>query len=333
MIPPTWLTHDLDGLGGQLTGRVEDFIVEEIPAYLPSGEGEHHYVFARKRGLTTEQLKQILANAAGVNPKALGVAGRKDKWAITTQWISLPVAPVAPDDDRIELLEIGRHRNKLKTGHLKGNRFRIRLAGVHPEAEARLPALLERLKGGMPNYFGAQRFGRDNIERALDLLDAPKRRVKDPQFLISALQSAVFNGWLSARISDGRWGVVMEGDILRKRETGGLFTCEDAIADQARLDAGEIDLAGPMPGPKMRPAEGEAAAREAAILATLGLDQPARLDALRRFTDGTRRAARVSVEELSFRREGDDLWVAFALPKGSYATTLLGELSHALTLS
>ncbi len=326
---PVWLTRALPPIGGYIEGPPEDFQVEELPAYPPSGEGEHFFVHVRKRQLTTGQLLDRMARAAGRRPRELGSAGRKDRHAITSQWISMRCEPVDPEDDRIELLEVARHRHKLRMGHLKGNRFTIRLRGLHPEAEARLPALQAAIAEGVPNYFGEQRYGRDGhtLVQAKGLLANPKRRVKDPRFLASAMQSAVFDTWLGARVEAGLLGTALTGEVLKKRETGGLFNCEDASVDGPRVAAGEVDPMGPLPGPKMMPVSDEAAEREAAALEACELDEAA-LSVLSRFAPGSRRLARVVPGELSLVLEGDTLLASFTLPKGCYATVVLSELCH-----
>ncbi|MCA9283453.1 MAG: tRNA pseudouridine(13) synthase TruD, partial [Phycisphaerales bacterium] len=206
----------------------------------------------RKRGLTTAQAKGMLAKAAGVGLRNVGSAGRKDKWAVTTQWLSLPAEPKPIDDDRLQVLQVVRHGRKLKMGHLKGNRFRVRLRGLHPDAADRLAALQALVAQGVPNYFGEQRFGHDNLTQALHMLDhgPPRDRRVDPGFLASALQSAVFNHWLGWRVTAGDLHRLVPGDVLQKRETGGLFTSQDAEADAARVVAGEVDPCGPLVGPK-----------------------------------------------------------------------------------
>lgn len=322
------VTEGLPGIGGHLL-EPEDFVVDEVPAYLPEGEGEHWFVRVRKRGLTTPALVSMLARAAGVPARELGVAGRKDKHAVTTQWLSLPAEPRPPDDPRVELLEVARHRHKLRTGHLKGNVFHLRLRGVHPEAAARLPALEAELRRGIPNYYGPQRFGgAGSLEEALAFARQPKKRVRDPWFLASVAQSAVFNLWLGARVRDGLLHRALVGDVLRKRETGGLFVCTDATTDELRIAAGEVDPTGPMPGAKTMAAAGEAAEREAAASLRLDLGGDT-LRALGKFAPGTRRVARLVPADLELALDGSDLRLAFFLPAGSYATTVLDELAHA----
>src|SRR6185436_13505083 len=119
--------------GGELKAVPEDFVVEEIPAYAPCGDGEHLYLRIEKRGIPTFAAVERIASAFGVGKQAVGYAGLKDARAIAVQWISVH----SPKDvaqgfelDGLRVLESSRHRNKLKVGHLRGNRFRIRVRGV-----------------------------------------------------------------------------------------------------------------------------------------------------------------------------------------------------------
>ena len=324
-----WLTADLPSIGGHLAPRPDDFQVDEIPAYPPSGEGDHWFVRVRKRDLTTDQAREIVARAAGVHPRSMGVAGQKDKTAVTTQWMSLPAEPVPPDDPRVELLERDRNPRKLRRGHVAGNRFRIRLLGTHPDASQRLPVLLERLARGFPNYFGPQRFGGDGrlLDCAYAFVESGRRPPGNARFALSVLQSAVFNRWLGARVTDGLLHRAVLGDIMRKRATGGLFCCQDLADDEERARRGEIDPTGPMIGPKTMPASDAAGERERAACIASGLE-PESADRLGRLAPGTRRVSRVIPTELQLDVEGDVLHAAFVLPSGSYATVFLAELAH-----
>lgn len=312
------------GIGGEISNDPQHFQVDELPAYPLSGTGEHYFVRVRKTGLTTPEVRTLLAEAAGVPERDMGVAGRKDRHAVTTQWFSMQRPPVDPGHPQLELLEVTRHGNKLRLGHLVGNRFVVRITGVQrPE---RLPALVAELARGVPNYYGAQRFGRFGLEDGLRLLAEPRRRVKDPQFLASTVQSAVFNRWLGARVAAGLLHQAIAGDILRKRATGGLFVCEAPEVDTARVEAGELDPTGPMPGPRTWAATGDAAAAEEAAVAAMGLT-PELLAVLGRFAEGTRRHARVQPTDLTAEFAGEDvLDLTFTLPKGAFATVLLGAL-------
>lgn len=321
-------TATLPPIGGHLSGEPEDFVVDELPAYTPEGIGEHWFVRVRKVGLSTEHARRALAKAAGISHRTIGAAGRKDTVAVTTQWMSLPVEPVAPDDERITLLEQTRHPRKLRMGHLAGNRFTITLRGLHPEAAERLPALLDAIAQGVPNYYGPQRFGHGgrSLRQALGLRDKPRRRVRDPRFLVSVLQSAIFNHWLGARVADGLLDRAIVGDVLRKRDTGGLFNCEDLEADDPRVASGAVDPMGPMPGARMMPAVDQARSRELVSCEAWGTDLELR--PLHRLAPGTRRIARVVPADLEAAIEGEALQIAFTLPAGAYATTVLAELSH-----
>lgn len=167
-----YLTADLPGVGGTIKQRVEDFRVEEVPLYDACGEGTHVYALLEKRGIATPVAVDRLARHLGVKPPDIGVAGLKDAQAVTTQWISIehvdPEAVLAYRDPTMRIMKVNRHGNKLRTGHLRGNRFGIRIRDVAthdlPRAEAILDVLARR---GVPNYFGGQRFGNRGDTAAL----------------------------------------------------------------------------------------------------------------------------------------------------------------------
>ena len=64
----------------------ETFLVEEIPAYTPSGEGEHTFLWIEKKSLTTFDAINQLARRLGVESRQVGYAGMKDRHATTRQW-------------------------------------------------------------------------------------------------------------------------------------------------------------------------------------------------------------------------------------------------------
>lgn len=336
----SWLTHALPGSGGVLHAAPNDFEVEEISAYDPSGEGEHALVLIEKVGLTTPEAIRRVARAFGVRDDLVGRAGMKDKHAKTRQWLSIP-APIKvelPDPasldlggDDLRVLALERHGNKLKRGHLRGNRFTITVREV-PEgglerARATLAYLVEH---GAPNLFGPQRFGRDgdNAEEARKILRRerpPPRDRRVRSLMLSALQSEVFNRILARRIEAGTFLRALEGDWMRKHATGGIFACADAVADQARMDTLEISPTGLMPGPKAHRATGPMGQLEAEVLAELALDD--RL--LEGLEEGTRRLLRIPLDRDARVEPGPtpDSYVAhFALPSGAYATVVLAEL-------
>ncbi len=159
-----FLTAALPGTGGTIRETAEDFLVEEIPLYLPCGEGEHLYVEVEKRGLTTFELLNRLSRALSVREREMGYAGLKDARAATRQTISIP--GVAPDQvlalniPGVRFLSARFHQNKLRPGHLAGNRFRICIREVNEEAGEKAREILSVLEiTGVPNYFGEQRYG------------------------------------------------------------------------------------------------------------------------------------------------------------------------------
>ncbi len=334
-----YLTADLLGTGGVLRSSDDDFVVDEEPAYLPSGAGDHVFVRIEKRGLTTRHAVRLIATAVGVDERDVGVAGLKDRHAVTRQWLSLP-PPIHPDQalaitvEGVKVLEAARHGHKLRTGHVRANRFVLRVRDAHADAAARATAILEALARppGAPNWYGEQRFGRDGDNaakgRAIVLgTMRPPRDKKLARLFVSALQSELFNDWLVRRLEDGLYREALVGDLLKKR-AGGMFACEDAVTDTQRLRAGELTVTGPMFGERMRwPAEGSApAAREREVLAAANLAEDA-FARVRALAEGTRREAAIEVGETRVTAlDGSTLEVAFALPGGAYATAVMREV-------
>lgn len=171
-----YLTANQPGIGGQLKTKPEDFFVEEIPLYLPSGKGQHVYAVIEKTGLSTYAAIKKIAQALGISSSNIGYAGLKDAHAVTRQTLSIntvdPKAVEALQLPQIKILDVSRHRNKLRIGHLSGNRFVIRVRNVTQEASPLTQATLSILsRYGVPNYFGEQRFGnRGNTDRLGELL-------------------------------------------------------------------------------------------------------------------------------------------------------------------
>ncbi len=316
----------------------EDFVVEEIAAYEPSGEGPHTFVRIEKRGRTTEQVARDLARAAGVAPREIGYAGRKDRHATTTQWFSVPDLPpeaaASLDLPDARVLAAARHGRKLRTGHLRGNRFTITLHGANEEEAAQAIVRLERFaKEGFANRFGAQRYGRDgdNAERGLAVLQGRERARdrREARFLVSALQSAVFDEALRTRTLP--LGEVELGDVAVVEGSGGLFLVEDLAREAERAVRFEISATGPIFGTragKRDPAPaGAPAAREAAALRSVGIDPEAPLEPPRGLRlAGGRRALRVRPSETAGSFGEGGLRLGFTLPPGSYATVLLEAL-------
>jgi tRNA pseudouridine13 synthase len=334
--PPLW-TADLPGIGGKIKGEPEDFEVEEIPAYQPSGQGDYLYLWVEKRGMGAEYFVRQVARRLDLPAGAVGTAGLKDRHAVTRQMVSVPVAAEPRlsqlEGDGIRVLSVSRHGNKLKPGHLHGNRFRVLVRDVIAEAEQRLPALLERLRGdALPNFYGPQRFGRDGETGRLGfaLLRQEKGSVPRNPFLrklaLSAAQSALFNHYLARRLTDGLLRRVLPGDVMAKWPFGGMFVAEDVPREQERFDRREIVSAGPIFGRKTFPSAGMAAEREATTLEAAGLT-PTALHGFGKLLQGTRRHNLIYIDDLAGTVEAIGVRLSFTLPAGSYATMLIREIT------
>jgi tRNA pseudouridine13 synthase len=323
----------------------ETFVVEELPAYLPSGTGEHTYLWVEKRGVTTLDALRRIGDLLGVDEREIGYAGMKDRNAVTRQWISLqrvePERALSLDTADIKVLAASRHGNKLRLGHSNGNRFEL-VVTVAGEDEAR--ALGTRLAAlaaaGLPNRFGNQRFGAagDNAAVGLALLrgERHERNHRVRKLLLSAAQSAVFNSALDLRAARGGLRTVLAGDVLQKVATGGLFITEDVAVDQARVDAGELVPTGPMPGGREKepPPGTPARALEDEALAAAGATRED-FDRAGRELPGARRPLVVALAlgdppvQPEPGRAGPPevaLRLRFSLPAGTYATVVVESL-------
>jgi len=268
----------------------------------------------------------------------VGYAGLKDKHAVTRQWLSLPAKARPPNEwqlpEGISVLEHTRHSNKLRTGHLLGNRFRITLDTPDLGALEKASAAVELLRTrGSYNYFGGQRFGRrgDGLRQALDWLREGGKVHGVPRFLSklypSVIQAEVFNRYFSARRALGL-DRLLAGEVVRLDGAGAMFTVEDREREAPRLASGDIHLTGPIFGPKARPATQDALALETSMIEELGLSREA-LEKLGRLAPGTRRDLIAPVTDLSLSWVGvGRLAVEFSLPSGSYATEVIRQLTH-----
>jgi tRNA pseudouridine13 synthase len=332
---PPQLTANLPGIGGRIKAQVEDFEVEEIPAYEPCGSGDHLFLCVEKRGMGAEYFQRQVGRRLGIPNGEVGMAGLKDRHAVTRQWISVPASAeerlAQLDGDGIQVLNVSRHTNKLKPGHLHGNRFRILVREPDAASADYLPPIVSRLRAeGLPNYYGSQRFGQngETARLGMELLTGAKSNVRNSflrKLALSAAQSALFNSYLGRRLTDGLMRTVLPGDVMCKWPAGGMFVALDVRAEQARFDARETVHAGPMFGRKTFTAAEEAAARETLVLTEAGLTATS-FSGFGKLLQGTRRHNLVYCDDLAAQIEADGVRLTFTLPAGSYATVLLGEI-------
>lgn len=399
-----FLTHDIPGIGGSIKRRPEDFLVEELPLYDPVGEGEHLYLFIEKQRCTTSDAAARLAKALRVRRQAVSFAGLKDKHAVTRQHFSIHLPGREADDEdlaqRVEhtgmtLLWAARHTNKLRRGHLAGNRFVIYIRDVEATSAIAAKRIIDHLVAdGAPNYIGTQRFGyrgdnaalgrhllRGEYEALLDLmLGTPRegeiesaqlareayhrgdylealehwprflrserraldglRQGKSPReavfmidrvqrtFLLSAMQSEVFNDVLSHRIKAGVFDQIVEGDLAMKHDNRAVFAVEDPEVEMPRAQRHEISPSGPMWGASMTRAAGQVDQWECEALARAGIE----LDDIASDTApaGERRPMRIILRNVDVSggldEQGPYVRLALELDRGSFATVVLSEI-------
>jgi tRNA pseudouridine13 synthase len=399
----SFLTTQYAGIGGVIKTRIEDFFVEELPVCQPSGEGTHVYISIEKREISTMDALAAIARALEIRRQDIGYAGQKDARAVARQWISVEHVKIEKLQGllipKVKMLEFARHDNKLKIGQLAGNRFVIRLRKLQrPIAEAGKIAkdVLEILgKRGVPNFFGAQRFGnrsdshllglaiiKGKTEEFADLLlgrpddgehpvfsearvlyengdykgafkkwpysfadqrralkalietDGNKRKAYNvvdknlKKFFVSAYQSEIFNQVLTARMPD--IDKLLTGDMAYKHISGAMFKVEDEALEQPRCEAFEISPTGPLIGGRMAGLTGPAGEIENRILSKAQLEKKD-LEQLGNYVRGGRRPLRFGPRNCAVSSGTDDLGqyleLKFELDSGSYATTLLREIS------
>ena len=333
-----YATEGFPGTGGAIRETVGDFVVEEVPAFEPSGAGEHLYVNLTKKGINTRSLARRLAQALGLPMVAVGYAGLKDKNAVTTQTFSLHIPegdPGVPGDiEQLVCAELPvkvnwmrRHARKLRTGQLKGNLFTVNVTGLElgvGEALGRAEAISKVLgTTGMPNFYGPQRVDDVNVRTGYEVLKGyrEKRDRWLRRFLVSSYIDHLCNLYLVHRLESGYFSRPMEGDIAKKTSTGGMFAVEDVAAEQPRYEAREISFTAPIYGPKMWWASGPSGELEREIFeaSDVTMEDLARFKVL-----GTRRLGRL-LPEVDVQPAEGGIQLCFFLPKGAYATVVLRE--------
>ncbi len=359
-------------LGGALRTKAEDFVVHEIPMYDPDDAGEHLYLRVRKIDCPHDDLIGLVAKTYGVPRRAIGFAGMKDARAVTEQTVSVHL-PGGGDarpiqDDRVHLVWAARHGNKLRRGHLSGNRFVIRIREVDPlQAPAVWRSLQAMEAAGVPNVYGPQRFGRNvdnhllgsawlagafdevaerltvdgrrgrvesSVRSALDggataeaALAAVPGRIR--RLWVDALQSALFNAVLTARLEDGTWNTLVVDDLAHSFRTRRTFVVSesDLQDEQTRQRAAshELSATGPLWGGSMRSPGESIMQRERDICDVVDPSVVERLQA--GGSGGARRPLAVPLAnprvESGMDEDGPYVQVAFELPPGAYATTVL----------
>jgi tRNA pseudouridine13 synthase len=344
VIQPELRCAQLPSIGGKIKCRPEDFIVIEIPSYPADGKVNAHILLTMEKiNWSTEPALNEISRILEIPRKEIGLAGLKDRDALTTQMISLPweaearLPEFSHPDIKLGIAE--KHGNKLRRGHLKGNTFEIIVRDLMVSPDEALVIIKSRLEhmqaqdGGFLNYYGPQRFGYEglNVDKGLTRIRNP-RRMKRADLMLSALQSAMFNAYLNLRVQSGLLKTVLQGDVLRRTDTGGMFTSEDKTVDQERLHAGELALTGPIFGSKYMasPVTSEASELDDQVLDKFGITRDI-INALGKKGRGSRRPLIVPSADVcvniapGLESLSPGVSLKFELPAGSYASRIIDE--------
>jgi len=315
---------------GTIREAPEDFRVEERLGFEPDGAGEHLLVLVEKRGANTHWVARALAELACAKRVDVGYAGSKDRHAVARQWFSVRVGGRPdPDWDRLEVpgvrvLAAARHGRKLRHGAHAANAFELRVRRFEGERAAFEDRLRAVATQGVPNYFGPQRYGHDNLSRARDLFAGARVPRVQRGYALSAARSRIFDALLAARVGARNWNCLLPGDVANLAGSASWFVV-DAIDGtlEGRVRAHDLHPTGPLWGRGDPPARGAVLDLERAVAAEHA-DLARGLEAAG--LEHARRPLRLTPARLRWEIGRDDAVLAFELPPGAYATTVLHEL-------
>lgn len=320
-------------ISGRIRTVAEDFIVEELPAFEASGEGEHLLLTIQKRGMNTVFCAQHIARWAGVDEREVSYAGMKDRHALTTQRFSVRLPKkISPDiavlnTDDCTVLDATWHSRKLARGALAGNRFVLTLRNINA-SHIELENALQHIKTqGVPNYFGEQRFGQEqaNVGKALGMFEGRRVDRAKRSIYLSAARSYLFNHVLASRVEQGNWNQALLGEVWMLEGTKSIFGPESLSEELTRrLFALDIHPTGPMWG------AGELRSQEQVL--DIESKLPEQFEVICRGLEKAdlhqeRRALRLLAKDFTWAFCDEDvLQLRFELPPGAYATSILAEL-------
>ncbi|MBR9875103.1 MAG: tRNA pseudouridine(13) synthase TruD [Vibrionaceae bacterium] len=318
----------------KIKAQPEHFQVSEDLGFAFTGEGEHLMVRIRKTGENTSFVANELAKACGVKSKDVSWAGLKDRHAVTEQWLSVHLPKGETPDfslflaqyPNIEILATDRHNKKLRPGDLVGNGFVVTLSEVTDIAD--VERRLEKIKHvGVPNYFGAQRFGNDgnNLEEARRW-GRENVRTRNPNkrsMYLSAARSWIFNRIVSERLEQGLFDKFVEGDVAQTSAGNVTVDASNIAAMQAQFIDGDAAITAALAGDNALPTQADALALEQPFL-----DEEPDLMALIRGNRmrHDRRNVALKPQDLAWRVEGNNITLTFSLDAGSFATSIVREL-------
>jgi tRNA pseudouridine13 synthase len=326
-----WYSHE--PLKFTFKSSKESFLVDEQAAAPFTGKGNYLILHIKKQNLSTWDMIDLLAEQCNIPKQNIGYAGLKDKYATTTQYISIPKRFKRDlkllKDKRITILETFLHSEAIRIGDLSTNFFTITLEGVTPIMAGKMEKLFRKMqKDGIPNYFGYQRFGSslDSIDEGKAIIEEDKqiqdKRLK--KFFINAYSSHLFNAWLAKRVglkaspSSSHPFKLLEGDVFIDTKTDKLFIPSKLSSVEKSFVTHDVVPTGLIAGRNIMRATKKAAEFESDF------------DDIAFYNQGHRRKAIVFPTQSTFKYHHDTQTVSlkFALPKGSYATILLEALGN-----
>lgn len=319
----------------------EDFRVEELLGFTPSGDGEHCLLWVEKCQLSSNEAAGLIAQKLGIRKRLVSHCGLKDRNAITRQWFSVHLpgqeSPAAQDweIEGLRVLKVTRNDRKLRRGVHQGNRFTVRLrrCSFGPQSIAERWQMI--CEHGVPNYFGQQRFGRDgnNVEKARALMRG-EMKVGDRQLrglFMSSARSEIFNAVVAARVTNGTWATPLDGEVYGFADNHSIILPSKQRGDErTRFEAHQLELTAPLWGAGEPLSANVVLEFESGIVA-----QHADLcEGLKEFgLRQQRRVMRLRPSATSTQWQGQDLILGFDLPKGTYATTVLSAICSLEMLS
>jgi len=333
---------------------IDRFFVEEIPLFKFTGDGNNLILKIKKQDMSSWKLVHVISKATGLSEREIGYAGLKDKSATTIQYISIPKQAERDlknlTTDKIEILEKTYNKAPIKIGHLKGNKFIIKLNNVSPKGAKDIDRVATKLsKFGIPNYFGYQRFGEDSRSymQGRDIAHSGKKlKGAKEKLLVASYQSHLFNSWLNQRVNlsstisnlsvedaskvlsypeplvkalakEPQFFKLFIGDMMMPYVYGKFEYVKDMHYSSKLFNEGKISPTGLICGSHSKRSASDA----------YYLEEPfddSELNALK----GDRRFAWIWPEDVTtkYNETKKELTVKFYLPKGSYATTFLEEI-------
>ena len=333
------------GLTGLLKSSPEDFNVTEVMDITPSGEGEHYWLDISKTQCNTEQVAKALAKFSNVSPRDIGYSGMKDFFAQTRQWFSVwkpkggQPAWQEFKAEGVVINQVVKHSRKIKRGTHRANKFSIVIRDIRGDLTELEQRLNNVKRDGVPNYFGAQRFGRnaDNMRQAVDFFSGDKK-IKNRNLkgiLLSSARSWLFNQVVSARVSQGSWQQLQKHEPANLHATNSVFQTSGDSEETHRLTEFDIHPTAPMWGSGMDEimmACPELVEWEQSLMSPYKVLQDG-LEHAR--LDYQRRALRSVVKDMDWSiapkldRAGlmnNCLILSFELIRGQFATSVLREL-------